>query len=266
MGDWLAALDLGGLKPLAQGLLFPPVPFLVLVLLGARWRVKRPLQGWSLVLAGCLGLWFSTTPWVSQGLSRALLEPPPALDREERAELRRSPRTAIVVLGGGRRAVAPEYGLPSLKPRTAERLRYGLWLARETGLPVAFSGGVGHGAVPGATEGEVAARVAREEFGRPLKWVEDRSRDTRENARMSVELLKEAGIERIVLVTQAYHMPRAFGHFSREGARVGVRITPAPMGQVERRALTLGDFMPSGEAYAELCDTLHEWVGRWVGA
>jgi hypothetical protein len=50
---------------------------------------------------------------------------------------------AIVVLGGGMEALAPEYGVSSLRATSLERLRYGIWLGRETGLPVAFSGGVG---------------------------------------------------------------------------------------------------------------------------
>jgi hypothetical protein len=74
--------------------------------------------------------------------------PATGLSSEQIAELKKSPRTAIVVLGGGRRLLAPEYGVATLTPRSIERLRYGVWLARETGLPLAFSGGVGHGAKP----------------------------------------------------------------------------------------------------------------------
>ena len=67
---------------------------------------------------------------------------------------------AIVILGGGSEPFAPEYGVSSLQAASLERLRYGLWLAGETGAPVAFSGGVGH-AQAGATQ---EARVARYEF------------------------------------------------------------------------------------------------------
>jgi len=50
-------------------------------------------------------------------------------------ELKRAPKTAIVVVGGGRRAHAPEYGMSTLHPGNFDRLHYGLWLARETNLP-----------------------------------------------------------------------------------------------------------------------------------
>ena len=43
----------------------------------------------------------------------------------------------------------------------------------------------------------------------PLRWTEDRSRDTRENAAATVALLRAAGVRQIVLVTHASHMPRA---------------------------------------------------------
>jgi uncharacterized SAM-binding protein YcdF (DUF218 family) len=151
------------------------------------------------------GLLLSTGA-IGKLLLNGLLRPPPALNSTEIAELRKSPRTAIVVLGGGRRELAPEYGVATLTPRSIERLRYGLWLARETGLPAAFSGGIGHGAKVGATEGDIAARIAERDFGRPLRWLETSSRDTRENALRSVALLQPLGIEKIVVVTHANHM------------------------------------------------------------
>lgn len=266
MNDLFFALGIESWKPWATTLLLPPVPLLLLVLVGARLMFRRRLLAWLLILLGVLGLWFGATEAVGTTLVRALTQPPPALIEREVAELRKAPKTAIVVLGGGRRALAPEYGLSSLNPRSIERLRYGIWLARGTQLPLLFSGGVGHQAAAGPTEAEIAARVAEQEFGIRLRWAEGQSRDTRENARASVAILRAAGVEQIVLVTHYYHMTRARGHFEREMAPHGMKLVLAPMGMPARGAFEAADWLPSDRGFELVRMALREWLGRVSGA
>jgi len=266
MNEIFLSLGIESWKPLLGTLLLPPVPFLVLVLAGSRLMFRRRLLAWLLVLLGVAGVWLSTTEAAGVGLTQWLLRPPPALSQSDIAELRRAPKTAIVVLGGGRRLLAPEYGVSSLKPRTVERLRYGIWLARETGLPLAFSGGVGHGAAPGPSEAEIAGRIAEREFGRPLRWLEGESRDTRENASKTLALLLPQGIEQIVLVTSGNHMRRATANFDRAAAGRPLRIIAAPMGLAGGGRLHLVDWLPSPEGFESTWIALHEWLGSLVGA
>ena len=75
------------------------------------------------------------------------------------AGLSRGPKTAIVVLGAGRRLLAPEYGVAELSSMGTERLRYGVWLSRQTGLPLAFSGGVALGSDPGPAEAPAPSQL-----------------------------------------------------------------------------------------------------------
>ena len=178
-------------KPLLTALLLPPVPLLLLMLLGAMLARRRAVWGWLLLLAGAAGIWLSCTTAVGHGLQRQLLHPYRALGQQDLQQLRTPRRdgaptaSAIVVLGAGRESYAAEYGAANLSPYSMERLRYGLWLARETDLPVAFSGGTGHGQAAGPAEAEVAAQIAARDFARPLTWTETESRDTRENAARS---------------------------------------------------------------------------------
>lgn len=268
MNDLFLSLGIETWKPLLAALLFPPVPFLLLVLAGARLMFARRWLAWLLVLLGVLGVWFSCTGIVGGALTQWLLKPPPALGERQVAALVRSPRTAIVVLGGGRRAYAPEYGAGVLTPNGMERLRFGLWLSRETGLPLAFSGGLAPGSQPGATEAEIASRIAAREFGRPLRWTEGESRDTRENAIRTVALLAPQGIDHIVLVTHAYHMPRALRNFERAAAAAGVklRLTAAPMGLPDRYDIGALDWLPGASGLTQTRLALHEWLGLLAGA
>lgn len=274
MNELLLSLDLVGWKPLVGALLLPPVPWIALILLGAAWlRQQRPI-GWLLVLPACASLWLGSTSAVGEMLQRALLAPPPALTMHELAELKRSAAAAragdaaIVVLGGGRESLAPEYGVSNLTPRSLARLRYGVWLGRETGLPLAFSGGVGYGVSGTTPEAEIAARIAAQEFGRPLKWIETQSRDTRENAALTVPLLRQAGIRHVVLVTHGWHMARArraFEEAVRHGGG-GMHITAAPMALARPVESPWLRWMPTTDGTIAVREALREWLGLIAGA
>ena len=269
MNSFFVALGIESWKPVVSALLLPPVPLLLLVLVGARLILWRRGLGWCIVVASVVLLWLSCCAGAAQQLAQFALHPPAALGRaaiaELHAEVRAGQPVAIVVLGGGMEPLAPEYGASSLRDATLERLRYGIWLSRETGAPIAFSGGVGWGQPEAPPEARIAARIAAQEFGRPLKWIEDRSRDTRQNAAYTVALLRQAGIGRIVLVTHGWHMPRALRDF-REAAGAGMRIEAAPMGLAQRVESPLLAWMPSVRGFTEMHNALHEWIGRLAGA
>jgi len=268
--DLLLLWGLESWKPVATALLLPPVPLLVLVLAGARLLSARRLAGWALVLLGVAGLWGSCTTALGEALLRSLNHPPPALGPDDIAALRPGGpvRTAIVVLGAGRELQAPEYGTATLSRLSVERLRYGLWLSRETGLPVGFSGGVGHGAGAGPAEASIAQRIAEREFGHRLAWTEDNSRDTNENAVFTVPLAAAAGIDRLVIVTHGFHMSRALQAFERATARGGrpITIVAAPIGMGAFVAPHAEGWLPSTAGFEMTRLALHEWLGRLAGA
>jgi uncharacterized SAM-binding protein YcdF (DUF218 family) len=272
MNDLFMMFGIESWKPVLSGLLMPPLPFLVLTIVGARLMFRQRLLAWALVLLGVGGAWASCTTAVGVGLMRVVLDPPPVLGPADLAALKKppagTPKTTIVVLGGGRELLAPEFGVSNLKRFSMERLRYGVWLGRETGLPIGFAGGHGHGAEVGPSEAEIAQRIAEREFGRRLQWIETTSRDTNQNAIHSLRLLKEFGYERIVLVTHGFHMQRAVANFERAANRAGQPLTilPAPMGMSDFAGPPDTGWLPGSEGLAATRIVLHEWLGRLMGA
>jgi len=268
IADWLTSVGLGTLKPVLAALLLPPVPFIVLALVGAGVTRARPRTGRWLVVLACAGLWLGSCVGMARWVEQHGLHEPAALDAAQRAQL--SARAAagepiaIVVLGGGLGGLAPEYGDTTLSGASLTRLRYAVWLGRQTGLPVAASGGVGWGAAGTAAppEGERMAEIARAELATPLRWTETTSRDTHENAVNTVALLRPAGIREIVLVTQGWHMPRALREFDAAvaGAMPPVHVTPAPCGQAWPTASPWLDWMPSGDGVGRLREVMHEVI------
>ena len=267
----IMALGLESWKSVIGALLLPPVPFLVLVLVGARLMFRRRLMAWSLILLAVAGIWMTSVPALGVLMRQGMHPVPPARSEAEIAGLRKAGEasgTAIVVLGGGSRDLSPEYGMSNLTPISIERLRYGIWLSRETRLPLAFSGGMGHGSRSGATEAEIATRIAEREFGHPLRWTEDRSRDTAENGLLTMQMLHGAGVRRIVLVTHDYHMRRAVRSFERGAQHAGAKISivPAPMGMRPAYEWEWGDFLPGRSGFFDNHVMLHEWLGYLLGA
>jgi len=269
VNSFLAMHGIESWKPVITALILPPVPLLLLTLIGARLLLPRRGLGWLVILVSVVLLWLSACTGVARTLSQLLLPAPAALSFDRARELRTEATTkkslAIVILGGGVEPFAPEYGVSSLSDTSLERLRYGIWLAGQTGAPIAFSGGTGWGQGGTTTEARVAGKIAAEEFGRPIKWLESESRDTRENAARTIEMLKPAGINHIVLVTHGYHMARAVRAFS-DAASGAIQIEPAPMGLARGNDLATLDWLPSARGFRDTRQVLRELAGGLAGA
>lgn len=273
----LSLLGIETWKPVLTALVLPPEPLLLALLLGARLMLPRRGWGWLIVMASVGGLWLTACSGFARAIEPLLLSASPPLRPDRIAELRAEATSAgkqrsggspvaILVLGGGVEPYAPEYGTSNLASYSMESLRYGLWLSRETGWPVAFSGGTGWGNRPGAAEADVAARIAAQEYGRPLRWVESESRDTRENAARSLPMLRDAGVQHVLLVTRGWHMQRAKRLFDEAAHGNGMRIEAAPMGLAAGVEIPLLAWIPSSAGFERVRLVLREWLGRMVGA
>jgi uncharacterized SAM-binding protein YcdF (DUF218 family) len=241
------------LKSLLHTLLLPPAGPLLLAAAGA-WLLRSRASagtaktGWLLLAAGLASLWLLATPWVADALARTV-EREPALDLTRPVQAQ-----AIVILGGGdQRSAAPEYGgEPAPGSALLERLAYGAFLAHRTELPVLVSG----------TAREVLAMrssLARN-FRIEVRWVEDQSRDTFQNAQFCARLLKDAGVSRILLVTDSAHEWRA----SREFASAGFTVVPAPVGVWAPRETGFLRYLPAPTALTRSTAALYELFGDLV--
>nr|WP_305775391.1 YdcF family protein [Ferrovum sp.] len=162
---------------------------------------------------------------------------------------------AIVILSAGTVQKKAEYGGVDLKSLTLERIRYGAWLARRWNKPILVAGGdPGRFGVP---ESQAIKNVLENEFGVPVRWIETRSNNTRENAMNSVLILKAAGIHRIYLVSHAWHLNRAIPEFE----RLGMTVIPAGTGYDEGAVNGFG-FFPSASGLQNFYYFCHELLGR----
>ncbi|MFO8065878.1 MAG: YdcF family protein [Spirochaetota bacterium] len=164
---------------------------------------------------------------------------------------------AIVVLGGGLRSASPgERGAPALTDESTGRLVYGVRLAREMPLSLLYSGGNSAGGGDRPTGAEAAARVAESLGIEPDRLeLEARSRTTWENAMYTAQ---DFDTNVPLLVTSAWHMPRAMYSFREHG------MDPVPVPTLYRsdparpRAI---DFLPSAGGFETSSRALHEYIG-----
>lgn len=238
---------------LIESLLLPPGLMILMMLLGTLIIGRFFITGKTLIIGGFVLLIAASLPVVSGGLL-ALLERSPPITPEQ---LKQRHVQAIVILGGGRYATAPEYDDQDTVSRyTLERLRYGAYLHRQTGLPILVTAGSPHNEI--ITEAELMRRVLVNDFRVPVKWIESRSKNTWENARFTHQQLYRNGVTRIALVTHAWHMPRSVEVFEQQG----FEVTPAATVYQTRSQPLLLEFVPSAHALEETRKAMHELLGR----
>lgn len=243
------------LSKLLTTLILPPGILILMLLLGIVLIARHYTStGIRIVITATVLLWMMSTPFIANTLM-SMSEPFPAIPPAQLSTLKGE---VIVVLGGGRQFNAKEYGDDTVNRYALERLRYAALIHKETKAPILVTGG--NVLTQRKPEGHLMAESLGS-FGISAKWIEKESRNTAENALYSYRILKEEGINHIILVTHAWHMPRAMEMFE----KLGMHVTPAPtsFGGHDGTGISLWKFMPSAQAFLESSHALHETFGRW---
>lgn len=233
----------------------PPGIIVLVLVLGLALAHRWPRTGLGTLISGIVLLYVLSLPVVGAVLMHVAESRYPPLTR---TDISARAAGAIVVLGGGRYADAPEYGGDTVGRRTLQRLRYAALLHRLTDLPVLVSGGHPFGSL--RSEASLMAETLRDAFQIRVRWIEDHSNTTWENARNSAALLEKKGIYRIYLVTQAVHMARAVTAFKHNG----LQVIPAPTGftTVQGNYPWLLELAPQADALRDSSIAFREELGR----
>tara|TARA_R110000823_G_scaffold198080_3_gene329157 strand:+ start:41665 stop:42486 length:822 start_codon:yes stop_codon:yes gene_type:complete len=171
---------------------------------------------------------------------------------------------AIVLLGGGTRGYAHLGTLADLNQH-ADRLVHAVALYRANKAPVILvSGGAPQGGEHEAGQMRDILRV----MGVPAQamLLESQSLNTYENALLSARLLRERRLDRVLLVTSAFHMRRAEALFRAQG----LEVIPAPT-DFQRLVVpgVLPRWLPGAGNLVRTSKALHEMAGfqmyRWQG-
>jgi uncharacterized SAM-binding protein YcdF (DUF218 family) len=206
------------------------------------------------ILLGVLILWGSATNAVSARILISLEGDFPAIPVEQQPNV-----DAIVVLGGFTGGGESEDAIVEIND-AVDRLFHGVRLYRAgKAQHVMLLGGAARGKL---AESHVMAGLLAE-FGvsREVMLLEDKSRNTRENALNALAIMKKKGINKILLVTSAFHMHRASAVFE----KLGLEVVPAATDyQVQNYEPSILDWVPDAEALMGTTLGIKEYLGWWV--
>ena len=236
----------------------------ILIIVGLMISKWRRWQRIVLILA-LLMLWLGGNHWVSMALARSLewrYLPPAEIPKAD----------VIVVLSGG--TLGPDYPRPIVETDGAgDRIIYAAHLFKRGIAPhILLTGGTidWMNQTSSPTE-EMATILEMMGVPREAMWFEPDSQNTAENAAYSSKILKEKGIQRILLVTSASHMPRAVKLFQAQGLEVTPLPTDFTVTQKDWNNLTHADIkaqilglLPSAENLSLTSRMLKEYIGMLV--
>jgi uncharacterized SAM-binding protein YcdF (DUF218 family) len=203
----------------------------------------------AVLLVAALSLAFAAYSPLPFWLIRPLEERfPPAAEGQE-------PPAGIILLGGAMRAMAYGESFRVGMSDAADRIREAARLARKyPDAPVIVSGGLIAPRPAEPTDAEMMAEMLVEWGVRRDRIIlEDASRSTTENAHLSAQRVERDG--EWVLVTSAYHMPRAIGAFRQAGWTL--RAAPTDW----RQDTDGGGVMTAAQRLETADIAVKEWLG-----
>jgi uncharacterized SAM-binding protein YcdF (DUF218 family) len=219
------------------------------------WRRRREAQHrLLLVTVLVVGLVVISTPALAYLLHGSLEWQYPSQDTPP------ADAEAIVVLGAGVNPASDGELRVDLDADSVRRCLHAAALHRQgKGCPLVLSGGK-----PERDSAEPAVAEVMRDFllrlgvdGSDL-IVESDSRTTYENAVECRRILERHHLQRVVLVTDAVHMPRAVRCFRKQG----IEPTASPCNlRATRFEGTLSTFLPCPNAAGDSEEAVHEWLG-----
>lgn len=244
------------IRQLLTMLVVPPALNLVLIGLGLLLCLRYRRLGRAVAAFGLLSLVVCSLPFVKMKIYEHL-ECYRALKVASLATADPAPG-AIVLMGGGMARFGDEYQHMRLTDGSVRRILYAATLAEKTRLPVLITGGGRAEDAPDIEAERMADLLGQ--LGQQARWLETRSRTTWENALYSAPILKEAGIDTVLLVTDAWHMRRSVLAFEAQG----LKVIPAPTAFRNGAYTDARAFIPDRFALLEIGDALREWLGIWT--
>ena len=240
------------LKKILTPFLLPPGIFIVfLIYSGIRLLFKRQWNGGVVNCLAGIFIWTLSISPVANAIITGL---------ESNIEIPKNPQgDVIILLGGGSNTGSSDLsGVGSPTGDALARIVTAVRLQNRLNIPVIVSSGQVYKNKP--SDAPIIKRFLVD-LGVPSNKIilEDKSRDTIENARYAGEICKKMEFKKPILVTSAYHMKRSVLSFK----RVDIEVTPLPADFKTWKGMKYGweDYLPSVSSLGDTGRAVHEYMG-----
>lgn len=239
---------------IVESLILPPGIFILIILLLGIYLYKKSKVIANLSALAAILLYLCSTSLIANTLMNSLearYSPPKSLDGD-----------VLIMLGGGQTLGTPDVnGEGNLTGDGANRLLTTAMLYHTTHLPIILSSGPLYKMDGALTSQSLIAKRQLVNLGVPAKEIitENNSLNTWQNAENTAKILDSHHFTKPVLITSAYHMPRAVDDFR----RLGISVIPFPAGYYADRGigLSFSSFLPSAGALSATETVLKEYLG-----
>jgi len=231
------------------GNLFVILLVLGVILIRTRWR--RPGR-WLLTVLALAAVFISVVP-IGDKMFRVLE------DRFPRPADLPADAAGIIVLGGFlNQFVAKKRKGAPVKISTGRITEFARLAGKYPNARLVFSGGSGSLTDQSVKEAHFVGPWLTSLGIDPARVIsEDQSRNTAENATFTKALVKPGPGERWLLITSAFHMPRAVGAYR----KAGWNVMPYPVDYHYAADESLGMFFSLSGGLSDLSSGIHEWLG-----
>lgn len=239
------------MEKIIASLLIPPGLFIVLISVITVYLFRKSKSFWLKLIAlfSLLLLIFLST-----GFGVQVLLHPLENYAEEISVTALAPHP-IVVLGGGLNYHSDQQAEPSL--HSMQRLVKGYQLHRRLKTKLIYSGGVAIGQQKLSEAGNALKFLSDLGLEKKYYFAEKEAQTTFENAFYLKKLLADKKIEKVYLVSSAYHLLRAAAVFKAQD----IDFLAVHAGFISDHRLSWLDYLPNRAALNANLTALHEWIG-----
>ncbi|KXS49030.1 YdcF family protein [Halanaerobium congolense] len=239
------------LEKIIASLIMPPGLFVFLFLILALYLFKKS-ESITIKIIAVLALLFCFFMSTAFGVQLLLH---PLENYAERNSVTAFAKHPIVVLGGGVNYYSSDKAKPSV--HSLQRLVKGYQLHRKLKTPLIYSGGVAIGQQIISEADAAADFLTSIGMDKSYYISENQAQTTFENAAYLKRWIEDNEIEKVYLVTSAYHILRSAAVFKAQN----IDFLIVHSGFIYDHQFSWLDYLPNRGALNANLSALHEWIG-----